>query len=85
MTSLESSVIEKINEFLVEFEEAQITPNRLIINKEYLEIAKKYFPELFINNYFKSKESHYIKIITTEDDYLGVGLVFDFPLCYNIN
>jgi len=85
MTSLELMVIEKIEEFLVEFEQAKITPNRLIIKKEYLEIAKKHFPHLFTNDYFKSSDSRYIQIITTDDDYLGVGLVFDFPLCYNIN
>ena len=83
MTSLEQTVVEKIRDFLAEFEQANITPNRLIINKQYLEVARSHFPYLFTKDYFVNKKNN-IQIITTDDDYLGVGLVFDLPMCYNL-
>lgn len=77
MKCVEQDLIGKIEQFIEEFEQSDIHPNRLIINTQYLEVMKNKFPSLFDGDFFISKRFGSIGVITTEEEYLGLGLAYD--------
>lgn len=72
-----SMVLEKIESFLLECEESKIVPTAVYMSKVYLNILRKSFPHLLEGPFYKSSKFGDIKVVETEQDYLGAGLVFD--------
>ena len=74
---IEDELLQKIYQFIVEFKQSQMVPNRIVINKQYLEIIRKKFPTFVDGDFFVSPEIGRIGIITTDEDYIGLSLAYD--------
>lgn len=70
-------VLKKIVSFLVECEQSGIMPTSIIIGKTYYRVLCRDAPHLVEDRLFLSRDHGTMNIVVTDDDYLGVGLLFD--------
>ena len=72
------SLLEKVAQFLLECEQSQVKPTVLLINRTCLDVLKRssIFSSRFNGDTYTDPRHGSIRVIKTEEDLLGAGLMF---------